>query len=198
MKWNTPFSLDILPYSAKESNRLSTVQMKRHYKHIVLSIMTITRVRQSHFARWETDKRRHPCSGKWSNFRVWDLYWEYAGGGWVTIRRDSVTAVPANTYLSFTSSPVLSPQVHQRIVSRSKRGFGSPSSRLTSRRQSSIMQCILPFVRHFHKSMLKPDTLFLPVIPALELPHRQRAPARIGASIIVALRSFPRRKFLNW
>ena len=34
----------ILPYSAKESNRLSTVQTKRLYKHIVLSIMAITLV----------------------------------------------------------------------------------------------------------------------------------------------------------
>ena len=34
----------ILPYSAKESNWLSTVQMKRLYKRIVLSIMAITLV----------------------------------------------------------------------------------------------------------------------------------------------------------
>ena len=62
-----PFALDILPYSAKESNWLSTAQMKRLYKHVVLSIITITRVRQSHFAGRQAHRRSDPCAGERSD-----------------------------------------------------------------------------------------------------------------------------------
>ena len=83
MKRNTPFPLDILPYSAKESNWLSTAQMKRLYKYIVLSTMPITRVGQPDPAGRKTGRGGDPCAGERSDGGVRDLYREYAGGGGV-------------------------------------------------------------------------------------------------------------------
>jgi len=46
----------------------------------MLSLMTITRERQSDIAEWKDRRGRDPCSGERSHERVWYFHREYAGG----------------------------------------------------------------------------------------------------------------------
>lgn len=45
----------------------------------LLSLMTNTRERQSHYSGWETSGSGDPCAGKRPDERLRDLYREYAG-----------------------------------------------------------------------------------------------------------------------
>ena len=54
-----------------------------NWQHDLLSTMPITRVGQPDPAGRQADWSGHPRFGKWSNLRVWDFYWEYAGSGGV-------------------------------------------------------------------------------------------------------------------
>ena len=55
--------------------------MKRLYKHIVLSIMTITRVRLPDYPERPSGGRRDPCAGEPAEYGLWDLYRKDAGRG---------------------------------------------------------------------------------------------------------------------
>lgn len=53
--------------------------MDRTFVHNVLSIMTITRVRQPDYPGWQAGRRGDPCPRLGFYPGLWNLYREYAG-----------------------------------------------------------------------------------------------------------------------